>query len=79
MTIEERVLSCFAEIGHRPITLGETIDSLGFESLQLLHLVYLLEQYFEVSIPDSFIFDVKTTTVQDVVNYVTKHAGEAVC
>ena len=48
------------------------VDDLGADSLDIVELVMEMEEEFDVEIPDEDIE--KMITVQDVFDYITKHA-----
>ncbi|MDR1397510.1 MAG: acyl carrier protein [Desulfarculales bacterium] len=47
------------------------VDDLGADSLDLVELIMAMEETFEVSIPDEEAEKIKT--VQDAIDYVSKH------
>ena len=49
------------------------VEDLGADSLDTVELVMALEEEFETEIPDEEAEKIKT--VQDVYNYIDKHAG----
>jgi acyl carrier protein len=49
------------------------IDDLGADSLGLVELVLAFEEAFEMDIPDEDTEKIKT--VQNAIDYITKHAG----
>lgn len=49
------------------------IDDLGADSLGLVELVLAFEEAFEMDIPDEDTEKIKT--VQNAIEYITKHAG----
>jgi acyl carrier protein len=51
------------------------VDDLDIDSLSMVEIAVAAQDRFGVEIPDDQLKDL--TTVQDVVNYVTKHVGGA--
>jgi acyl carrier protein len=49
------------------------VDDLDIDSLSMVEIAVAAQDKFGVEIPDDQLTDL--TTVQDVVNYVSKHAG----
>lgn len=48
------------------------IEDLGADSLDIVQLVMALEEEFQIDIPDEDVENLRT--VQDVINYIKKHA-----
>lgn len=75
-TIEERVRETVVEqlgVKEEEVTLDASfVDDLGADSLDTVELVMALEETFETEIPDEDAE--KITTVQQAVDYVTKHS-----
>ena len=75
-SIESKVISIISE----QLSLREDdikgssrfVDDLGADSLDIVELVMEMEEEFDVEIPDEDIE--KMSTVQDVFDYITKHA-----
>ncbi|HEC17606.1 MAG TPA: acyl carrier protein [Sedimenticola sp.] len=76
-TIEERVRETVVEqlgVKEEEVTLDASfVDDLGADSLDTVELVMALEEAFETEIPDEDAE--KITTVQQAIDYVTKHAS----
>ncbi|MCF6354040.1 MAG: acyl carrier protein [Candidatus Polarisedimenticolaceae bacterium] len=76
-TIEERVRETVVEqlgVKEEEVTLDASfVDDLGADSLDTVELVMALEETFETEIPDEDAE--KITTVQQAIDYVTKHSG----
>ncbi len=76
-TIEERVRETVVEqlgVKEEEVTLDASfVDDLGADSLDTVELVMALEETFETEIPDEDAE--KITTVQQAIDYVTKHAS----
>ncbi|VAX09784.1 Acyl carrier protein [hydrothermal vent metagenome] len=76
-TIEERVRETVVEqlgVKEEEVTLDASfVDDLGADSLDTVELVMALEETFETEIPDEDAE--KITTVQQAVDYVTKHSS----
>jgi acyl carrier protein len=51
------------------------VDDLDIDSLSMVEIAVAAQDKFGVEIPDDQLKDL--TTVQDVVNFVTKHAGSS--
>ena len=51
------------------------IDDLGADSLDVVELAMALEDEFGLQVPDDDLENIRT--VQDIVDYVSKHAGMA--
>lgn len=73
--VEERVKKIVSEqLGVKPeemSTESSFVDDLGADSLDTVELVMALEEEFECEIPDDEAE--KITTVQQAIDYVTKH------
>jgi acyl carrier protein len=76
-TIEERVRETVVEqlgVKEEEVTLDASfVDDLGADSLDTVELVMALEEAFETEIPDEDAE--KITTVQQAIDYVTKHSS----
>jgi acyl carrier protein len=76
-TIEQRVRETVVEqlgVKEEEVTLDASfVDDLGADSLDTVELVMALEEEFETEIPDEDAE--KITTVQQAIDYVTKHAS----
>ncbi len=76
-TIEERVKETVIEqlgVKEEEVTLDASfVDDLGADSLDTVELVMALEETFETEIPDEDAE--KITTVQQAIDYVTKHSS----
>jgi acyl carrier protein len=69
--IETQVVALIASkfnVDSRRVTLSAKLEQLGADSLALVELLLLLEDKFEIDIPDEEALDI--VTVQDVVDYV---------
>jgi acyl carrier protein len=51
------------------------LDDLGADSLDVVELAMALEDEFGLQVPDEDLEDIRT--VQDIVEYIVKHAGVA--
>jgi len=78
-TIEERVRETVVEqlgVKEEEVTLDASfVDDLGADSLDTVELVMALEETFETEIPDEDAE--KITTVQQAIDYVTKHSSSS--
>jgi acyl carrier protein len=76
MTIEENVKSIIAKQlrvdAHEVRPEASFIEDLGADSLDIVQLVMALEEEFQIDIPDEDVENLRT--VQDVINYIKKHA-----
>jgi len=76
--IEERVKKIIIEqLGVKPeqvTTDASFVEDLGADSLDTVELVMALEEEFECEIPDEDAE--KITTVQQAIDYITKHLGD---
>jgi len=68
----KRIIHEHLDVDESKITLEAAfIDDLGADSLSLVELVLAFEEAFEIEIPDED--TEKIRTVQDSVDYITKH------
>jgi acyl carrier protein len=69
-----RIIKDQLDVDEKDISPESTfIDDLGADSLGLVELVLAFEEAFEIDIPDED--TEKIRTVQDAVDYITKHAS----
>ena len=77
--VEEQVKSIVAEqlgVKEEEVTNEASfVDDLGADSLDTVELVMALEEEFETEIPDEEAE--KITTVQQAVDFITEHKGDA--
>jgi acyl carrier protein len=75
--VEERVINIIVEqLGVEKSKIKNSssfVEDLGADSLDTVELVMALEEEFETEIPDQDAE--KITTVEEVVKYITEHAG----
>lgn len=76
-SIEERVKTIIIEqlgVDENEVTMdARFVDDLGADSLDLVELVMVFEEEFNIEIPDEDAD--KIVSVKDAVNYVEKYAG----
>jgi acyl carrier protein len=72
-SVAEKVLATLASVKHLPrerITLESSLQDLGFDSLDVITMLFELEKEFEISIPDEEARSV--SSVRDIVAGVRK-------
>lgn len=72
-SVVEKVVAALASLKHLPherITLDSSLADLGFDSLDVVTMLFELEKEFEISIPDSEARSVRT--VRDIAEGVRK-------
>lgn len=70
-SIEEKVISTLAAVKHIPpenITIDSGLAELGFDSLDMISLLFELENAFQISIPDDRARSIRT--VREIVDGV---------
>ena len=75
-TIEERLLNVAAEqlgVDREKMTLDATLETLGADSLDAVDLILMIENQFDVHIPDEE--SPKLDTARKMVAYIEAHAG----
>ncbi len=72
-SVAEKVVATLASVKHVPrerITLDSSLQDLGFDSLDVITMLFELEKEFEISIPDEEARSVRS--VRDIVEGVRK-------
>ena len=73
ITVEQRVIECMHyafNITRKDIENTPSIADLNIDSVDLISLQFLLEEEFDVSVPDNNMFSFKT--VQEIIDYIEK-------
>lgn len=72
-SVAEKVVGALASVKHIPrerITLDSSLQDLGFDSLDVITMLFELEKEFEISVPDDEARSVRS--VRDIVEGVSK-------